>query len=184
MPGTTHRDAKVSKGALRAQAKMDKVTKGVVKDPSTMDPNMKVGVIVKVLGNGGFRVCLDDKKEVAAKIYSKTLRKAKCWQSGSLVFLCSGARSDEFEIEALLERKDAKRCELVPRWMLTVTNGATIDDAVKQETDGGFVFEDESEEEEIEEKEVHDERLKKGHALARQKTVVAADDDDPDIDNI
>jgi hypothetical protein len=139
MPGMTHRT--VNKGKRSALEKMEKIVRVVMKTPSLMNPDTEFAIITKIFGNGAFQVKLQDKSEVAAKIYSKTLRKAKCWTVGAILMVCPGARKGEYEIESLLERADAKRCGLLPDWMLSMADGADAD-----AKDAAFEFEEEEDE--------------------------------------
>jgi len=129
MPGITHREARLGKGKQRAKDKMDKLVRMVLKNPLEMEEDSSFALVTKVLGNGGLLIRLSDNTEVHAKVYSQVLRKARCWQMGTIVIASPGIRQGEYEIHAMVERADAKRSDLIPAWMIAMAEGASVEAA-------------------------------------------------------
>jgi hypothetical protein len=140
MPGITNRDAKMGKGRVRAQGRIDKVMATILKNPDSMDPDSSFGVITKVIGNSGMLIRLSDMTDVKGKVYSKVLKTGRCWKPGTIVITSPGIRHGEYEINAMVERSDAKRGDLVPPWMIAIAEGAAVEEALAA-ADMPFEFE-------------------------------------------
>jgi len=138
MPGITHRGAQLGKGKMRAQNKMEKVVRGIMK--GSLEEGTSFAVVTKVVGNGGVIIRLTNETEVHGKVYSLVLRKARCWQTGTIVIVSPGIRKGEYEIHAMVERGEAKRSDLIPAWMIAMADGAAAEEAAKEML---FEFEEE-----------------------------------------
>ncbi len=149
MPGVTNRDAKTGKGRVRAQGRIDKVMATILKNPDSMDPDLSFGVITKVIGNSGMLIRLSDMTDVKGKIYSKVLKTGRCWKPGTIVITSPGIRHGEYEINAMVERSDVKRGNLVPPWMIAIAEGAAVEEALAA-ADMPFEFEEDKAQEEDE----------------------------------
>jgi hypothetical protein len=147
MPGKTVNQQKKGRGKALADAKMAKTVKVIMAGEEAT-----FAVITKSIGCNRYIVALQDKKEAQAQIYSKVLRKAKCWTAGTLAIVGEGARAGEWEILSALERTDAKRLikeGAMPHWMLATAELAGTAQGVEGGEDCGFDFEeDEAEPEE------------------------------------
>jgi hypothetical protein len=182
--GKVQRVGYKKRGALR---KMEGVIRTVLTDEDHGDATF--GVITKNLGSNTLLVCKTDKKEVPAKIYSKILRAAKCWTPGTLVVLAPGNQKGEFEVEAMLERKDAKQLvkdNVIPTWLMNMSDG--VDHSATE--DAGFDFEEEENEDEeatagaTATAKAPKRGSKEAVMAAKARERLEADDEDVDIDNI
>lgn len=141
---------RIGKKKAAAMRRIDAVVKNVLTDEDHGDATF--GVITKVLGCNMLLVRNSEDRECVAKIYSKLLRGAKCWTPGAIVILADGTKKGEYEVEGILERKEAKKLakdEVIPRWFFTM--GDTLETTNKGvaavgEDIYGFDFEEEEEE--------------------------------------
>ena len=166
MPGKTQRTMGMNRMAKHRKSVQEDLVSTLLDNDSLAD--MTFGVIQKHNGNGQLTVLIpskDGRKEARALLRGLL---GKCniknvFPTGSIVAL--GIRSFEttsntFDVMASIDRKDAKKlvtAERIPKWMLTVADGAEKDLGIDSFE---FDYEEEEDEEGVSESKIQKEREK------------------------